>query len=184
MKKYRRKFKQFIGRIKKLKIGTRAMNLAMFIIGWFLVMGFAIALVQGFHIKTVVSNDSMMPTFVEEDVLKINKVVYKITSPNRMDTVAVKIGETKSNVHYVLRIVGLPGEQVQIKNGRIYIDDTMLEYAVPGNRIEDPGIAREVIQLDENEYFMMCDNYNNSRNDSRSSNIGVINIDQIEGRVK
>ena len=66
MKKYRRKFKQFIGRIKKLKIGTRAMNLAMLIIGWFLVVGFAIALVQGFQIKTVVSDDSMIPTFEEE----------------------------------------------------------------------------------------------------------------------
>ena len=184
MKKYRRKFKQFIGRIKKLKIGTRAMNLAMLIIGWFLVVGFAIALVQGFQIKTVVSNDSMFPTFEEEEVLKINKVVYKITSPNRMDTVAVKIGETKSNVHYVLRIVGLPGEEVQIKNGRIYINDALIEYAIPGDLIEDPGIAHEVIKLDENEYFMMCDNYNNSRNDSRSSNIGIINKTQIEGRVK
>ena len=184
MKKYRRKFKQFIGRIKKLKIGTRAMNLAMLIIGWFLVVGFAIALVQGFQIKTVVSDDSMIPTFEEEEVLKINKVVYKITSPNRMDTVAVKIGETKSNVHYVLRIVGLPGEEVQIKNGRIYINDALIEYAISGDLIDDPGIAHEVIKLDENEYFMMCDNYNNSRNDSRSSNIGIINKTQIEGRVK
>ena len=184
MKKYRRKFKQFIGRIKKLKIGTRAMNLAMLIIGWFLVIGFAIVLVQGFQIKTVVSDDSMVPTFEEEEVLKINKVVYKITSPNRMDTVAVKIGETKSNVHYVLRIVGLPGEEVQIKNGRIYINDELVEYVIPGDLINDPGIAREVIKLDENEYFMMCDNYNNSRNDSRSSNIGIINRNQIEGRVK
>ena len=184
MKKYRRKIKQFIGRIKKLKIGTRAMNLAMLIIGWFLVVGFAIALVQGFQIKTVVSNDSMIPTFEEEEVLKINKVVYKIASPNRMDTVAVKIGETKSNVHYVLRIVGLPGEEVQIKNGSIYINGELIEYAVAGDLIEDPGIAHEVIKLDENEYFMMCDNYNNSRNDSRSSNIGIINKNQIEGRVK
>ena len=116
MKKFNRKFKRFIGRLKKLKIGTRAMNLAMFLIGWFLVIGLSISMVQGFGIKTVVSNDSMIPTFEEEEVLKINKVVYKITSPNRMDTVAVKLGETKSNVHYVLRIVGLPGEKIQIKN--------------------------------------------------------------------
>ena len=101
-----------------------------------------------------------------------------------MDTVAVKIGETKSNVHYVLRIVGLPGEEVQIKNGRIYINDALIEYAISGDLIDDPGIAHEVIKLDENEYFMMCDNYNNSRNDSRSSNIGIINKTQIEGRVK
>lgn len=184
MKKYRRKLKRFIGKVKKLKIGTKAMNIAMLVIGWFLVIGIAIALVQGFHIKTVVSNDSMSPTFEKEDILKINKVVYKIASPNRMDTVAVNIGETKSSVYYVLRIVGLPGEEIQIKNGRIYVDDALIEYSVPGELIEDPGIAHEVIRLDENEYFMMCDNYNNSRNDSRSSNIGVIQKSQIEGRVK
>ena len=184
MKKFNRKFKRFIGRLKKLKIGTRAMNLAMFLIGWFLVIGLSISMVQGFGIKTVVSNDSMIPTFEEEEVLKINKVVYKITSPNRMDTVAVKLGETKSNVHYVLRIVGLPGEKIQIKNGRIYIDDEVVEYAISGDLINDPGIAHETIVLEEDEYFMMCDNYNNSRNDSRFSNIGIINKSQIEDRVK
>ena len=54
MKKFNRKFKRFIGRLKKLKIGTRAMNLAMFLIGWFLVIGLSISMVQGFGIKTVV----------------------------------------------------------------------------------------------------------------------------------
>lgn len=97
MKKFNRNLKRFIGRLKKLKIGTHAMNLAMFIIGWFLVIAISISMVQGFGIKTVVSNDSMIPTFVEEEVLKINKVIYKITSPNRMDTVVVKLGETKSD---------------------------------------------------------------------------------------
>lgn len=184
MKKFNRNLKRFIGRLKKLKIGTHAMNLAMFIIGWFLVITISISMVQGFGIKTVVSNDSMIPTFVEEEVLKINKVVYKITSPNRMDTVVVKLGETKSNLHYILRIVGLPGEKIQIKNGRIYIDDEVIEYAITGELINDPGIARETIVLEEDEYFMMCDNYNNSRNDSRSSNIGIIHKNQIEGRVK
>jgi len=184
MKKFKRNYKRFIGRLKKLKIGTRAMNLSMFIIGWFIVIALAIAVVQGFGIKTVVSNDSMIPTFEEEEILKINKVIYKVTSPNRMDTVAVKIGETKSNLHYVLRIVGLPGEKIQIKNGRIYIDDEVVNYAVSGDLINDAGIAHEPILLEEGEYFMMCDNYNNSRNDSRSSNIGIIDKKQIEGRVK
>ena len=121
MKKFNRNLKRFIGRLKKLKIGTHAMNLAMFIIGWFLVIAISISMVQGFGIKTVVSNDSMIPTFVEEEVLKINKVIYKITSPNRMDTVVVKLGETKSNLNYIFRIVGLPGEKIQIKDGYVYL---------------------------------------------------------------
>lgn len=184
MKTYKRKIKRYIGKIKKLNIGTRAVNLAMFIIGWFVVVAFAIALVQGFCIKTVVSNDSMIPTFEEEEVLNLNQVIYKIMSPNRMDTVAVKIGETKSNLYYVVRIVGLPGEKIQIRNGKIYVDDEVIEYPIDGDLIEDAGIARDEIILGDDEYFMMCDNYNNSRYDSRSSNIGVIKKSQIEGRVK
>lgn len=184
MKKYKRKIKRFKGKLKKLNIGTHAANLAMFIIGWFVVVAFAVALVRGFCIKTVVSNDSMSPTFEEEEILNLNQVVYKMMSPNRMDTVAVKIGETKSNLHYVLRIVGLPGEKVQIINGRIYIDGEAIDYPIDNGQIEDAGIAKEEIVLGDNEYFMMCDNYNNSRYDSRSSNIGVIQKSQIEGRVK
>lgn len=184
MKKYRRKIKRFKGKLKKLNIGTRAANFAMFIIGWCVVVALAIALVRGFHIKTVVSSDSMSPTFEEEDVLNLNQVVYKIMSPNRMDTVAVKIGETKSNLHYVLRIVGLPGEKVQIIQGKIYIDSEVLEYPIDNGAINDAGIAKEEIVLGDDEYFMMCDNYNDSRYDSRSSSIGVIQKSQIEGRVK
>ena len=184
MKKFTRKLKRMTGKIKKLRIGTRAMNLAMFIIGWFLVVGIAVMYIQGFKMKTIVSNDSMVPTFQEEEILNINQVIYKITSPNRMDTVAAQIGETKSNMYFVLRNVGLPNEIVQIRNGRIYIDDEAIDYPVGDERIEDAGIAKDEIILGKDEYFMMCDNYNNSRYDSRSSNIGVINKTQIEGRVK
>lgn len=184
MKQVKRKWKRLKGKYKKLKIGTRAMNVGMFIIGWILVVALAIMYVQGFCMKTVVSNDAMVPAFEEDEVVKINQVVYKFTSPNRMDTVAVQIGETKSNIYYVMRIVGLPGEKVQIKNGKIYIDGERTEYPFNEESIQDAGIGRDEIFLDDDEYFMMCDNYNNSRYDSRSSNIGIINKKQIIGRVK
>ena len=160
------------------------MNLGMFIIGWFLVVGIAVMYVRGFGMKTIISNDSMAPTFEEDEILKINQFIYKITSPKRMDTVAVRVGETKSNVYYVLRIVGLPGEKVQIQNGKIYIDGEEITYPVSEEPIEDAGIAGEIVFLGDDEYFMLCDNYNNSSYDSRSSNIGVIDKSQIEGRVK
>ena len=83
-----------------------------------------------------------------------------------------------------MRIVGLPGEKVQIKNGKIYIDGERTEYPFNEESIQDAGIGRDEIFLDDDEYFMMCDNYNNSRYDSRSSNIGIINKKQIIGRVK
>ena len=182
--KVKRKWKRSINKVKKLRIGTHAANLGMFIIGWFLVVGIAVMYVRGFGMKTIISNDAMAPTFEEEEVLKINQFIYKITSPKRMDTVAVKMGETKSNVYYVLRIIGLPGEKVQIQNGKIYVDDKEIAYPVGSEPIEDAGIANDVVVLQDDEYFMLCDNYNNSSYDSRSSSIGVINNSQIEGRVK
>lgn len=184
MKKVKRKWKRQVNKIKKLRIGTHAMNLGMFIIGWFLVVGIAVMYVRGFGMKTIISNDSMAPTFEEDEILKINQFIYKITSPKRMDTAAVRVGETKSNVYYVLRIVGLPGEKVQIQNGKIYIDGEEITYPVSEEPIEDAGIAGEIVFLGDDEYFMLCDNYNNSSYDSRSSNIGVIDKSQIEGRVK
>lgn len=184
MKKVKRKWKRQVNKIKKLRIGTHAMNLGMFIIGWFLVVGIAVMYVRGFGMKTIISNDSMAPTFEEDEILKINQFIYKITSPKRMDTVAVRVGETKSNVYYVLRIVGLPSEKVQIQNGKIYIDGEEITYPVGDEPIEDAGIAGEIVFLGDDEYFMLCDNYNNSSYDSRSSNIGVIDKSQIEGRVK
>lgn len=96
--KVKRKWKRSINKVKKLRIGTRAVNLGMFIIGWFLVVGIAVMYVRGFGMKTIISNDSMVPTFQEDEVLKINQFIYKITSPKRMDTVAVRMGETKSGL--------------------------------------------------------------------------------------
>ena len=182
--KVKRKWKRSVNKIKKFRIGTRAMNLGMFIIGWFLVVGIAVMYVRGFGMRTIISNDSMVPTFQEDEVLKINRFIYKITSPKRMDTVAVRMGETKSNVYYVLRIIGLPGEKVQIQNGKIYVDDKEISYPVGEEPVEDAGIANDIVLLQDDEYFMLCDNYNNSSYDSRSANIGVIDKSQIEGRVK
>ena len=183
MRKYKRKWNRFVKKFKKTGFGNKAMNMTMFIVGWILIVFAAILYVKGFGLKTLISNDAMIPTFQQEDVLKINRFIYKVSSPNRFDTVAVHMGETKSNLYYVLRIVGLPGETIQIQNGKIYIEDKEINYPINEEDIKDAGIAKDVLLLEENEYFMLCDNYNNSHYDSRSSNIGVIKKKQIEGRV-
>jgi signal peptidase I len=85
MNKAKRKWKRTVGRIKKLRIASRVMNLGMFIIGWFLVVGIAVLYVRGFGMKTIISNDSMEPTFQEDEILKINQFIYKISTPKRME---------------------------------------------------------------------------------------------------
>jgi hypothetical protein len=67
----------------------------------------------------------------------------------------------------------------------VYIDEQAWTTDLfPEGAIEDAGIGKDIITLDDDEYFMLCDNYNNSSNDSRSSSIGVISKSQIEGRVR
>ena len=165
MKRAKRKFRRKISQFKKLKIGTRAVNLAMFIIGWVIVIALAWLYVVGFRTETIISDNAMSPTYEEEAVIRINRVIYKFSSPRRFDTVALQIGETSSNVYYVRRIVGLP------------------DYPYNEETIENAGAANRDILLDDNEYFVLCDNYNVRMDDSRSANIGVISSSQIIGRV-
>ena len=184
MNKVKRKLKHKIHRFKNLKIGAKAMNLVMFVIGWFIVVLLAWGYVSGFGLKTIVSDNAMSPTFEEEEVVRMNQVLYKLSSPKRFDTVAVKIGETDSKVYYIRRIVGLPGEKVRIENGKIFVDDKEIDYPYNEETIDNAGAAKNVVKLSEDEYFILCDNYNVRMDDSRSANIGVIGKSQIIGKVK
>ena len=135
-----------------------------------------------FGIKTVIIDQSMNPTLQNEDVVLLNKLSYKIGSPKRMDVVAVRIGASENSPTYVRRIIGLPGETVQIKDGKVYIDDTELKLTFNDAAIENAGVAEKGENLGDNEYFVLCDDYNNNRDDSRLDSIGTIDSDQILGK--
>lgn len=131
-------------------------------------------------IKTSVIGNSMEPTLNNGQEILINRVVYTITSPKRGDVV-VFLPNGNTNAHYyVKRVVGLPGETIQIIGGKIYIDGQMFaddRY----DKIADPGIAENPILLRDDEYFVIGDNINSSE-DSRSANIGPVHKDDIFGK--
>ena len=86
------------------------------------------------------------------------------------------------NSHYYLkRVIGLPGEKIQIKSGYVYINDVLLEEDEHYDKIADPGIAEMEIKLGNDEFFVLGDNRNNSE-DSRSGNIGPVKRDTITGK--
>jgi len=136
------------------------------------------ATVQSF----VIVGSSMQPNFQEGERLLINKVVYKFGQPERGGVI---IFHPRSNqqADYIKRVIGLPGESVEIKDGVVYIheeDGNVFPLAEP--YITEP--ARKDFKGDkipENEYFVLGDNRNNS-NDSRSASVGTVPREDIIGK--
>lgn len=132
--------------------------------------------------RTQVSGDSMYDTLEDGDNLWIDKFSYHFYEPKRYDIVVFPYHN--SSVYYIKRIIGLPGEKLRIDDdGTIYINGTPLEdqYAyetIDYNRI---GRANKDIFLGEDEYFVLGDNRNDSK-DSRYEEVGNIHRDELEGR--
>lgn len=143
---------------------------------------FAFVLVYFFgQIRTNVGQ-SMELTLADGDRVLLNTLSYRIGSPKRNDIIAFKPnGSSTSNTH-IKRVIGLPGETVQIINGMIYIDGAVYLEKTDYPSMNDSGLAGEPITLGVKEYFVLGDNRNNSE-DSRYADIGLVNSDYIEGRV-
>ncbi len=125
---------------------------------------------------------SMAPALSNQDVVLLNKRAYTFHRPERYDVIAFKLKEDTKGYFNIKRIIGLPGETVQIKNGHIFIDGQVLSDLPFDDLIMTEGLAVSEITLEEGEYFLMGDNCNNSE-DSRYVNIGNISNKEISGKV-
>ena len=130
--------------------------------------------------RTEVIGESMSPTLEDGDNLIVDKITYRFSDPKRFDIIVFPFKENRT-VYYIKRIIGLPGETVQIQDGKIYINGIELNEDYGAEPIEDPGIASAPITLGEDEYFVLVDNRNNSQ-DSRTAAVGNISRDEIFGR--
>lgn len=130
--------------------------------------------------RTHVSGDSMKNTLHHGDQLIVDKITYRFKDPVRYDIIVFPY-QYEENTFYIKRIIGLPGETVQIADGEIYINGEVLRETYGREVIQDPGMAAEPIQLGEDEYFVLGDNRNAS-SDSREPSVGVIHKKDIVGR--
>ena len=142
-----------------------------------------LALVIVFYFGRQVKNsgDSMRPAVLDGDIVLVNRMIYDASRPKRGDIIVFKPNGNENARSYIKRIIGLPGETVQIKDGEIYIDGEKLEEKYETTAIEDAGTASEEITLDGDEYFVLGDNRRNSE-DSRMADIGNVKRSEIEGK--
>lgn len=133
--------------------------------------------------RTEVEGASMETTLSDGDNLIVDKLTYRFNEPERFDIIVFPF-QYQEETYYIKRIIGLPGETVQIdEKGNIYIDGEILQESY-GREIIKPeniGIAKDPIILGADEYFVMGDNRNNS-SDSRTEIVGNIHRDDIIGR--
>lgn len=131
---------------------------------------------------TIFEGSSMNPTITSGEALVFNKVSYKVSTPDRYDVISFKLGEDKEG-KIISRVLGLPGETVQIIDQEVYINGNKLEDDRYGNTpILYAGTAAKPIVLGKNEYFVLGDN-RGSATDSRYIDIGIVKEDNIKGKL-
>lgn len=134
--------------------------------------------------QTPVEGESMEPTLTDGDSVVIQRLSYYFTDPKRYDVVVFPVNydsESQEKTYYIKRVIGLPGETVQIIDGSVYINNEKLtDDKYSSTTINEAGIAENPLVLGENQYFVMGDNRNMST-DSRNSYVGLVNKNDIVG---
>ena len=132
--------------------------------------------------KVLVDGTSMENSLHDGEHVLIEKVSRYFNGPDRFDIVVFTKNHGTYTKTYIKRIIGLPGETVQIIGSQIYIDGEVLVEKFGKDPISNAGIASESILLGENEYFVLGDNRRVSV-DSRDKIVGVVTKDELNGVV-
>lgn len=130
--------------------------------------------------RTKVSGDSMLDTLHDGDNLIVDKISYRFRDPERFEIIVFPYRH-EEDTYYIKRIIGLPGETIQIEDGYVYINGKELVEDYGRETILKAGLAEEPIHLGEDEYFVLGDNRNHS-SDSREPGVGVLHRDELIGR--
>ncbi len=147
------------------------------------VIALVIAVVLYLFIMTPheVLGNSMHPTYKNGEYLMANKLTFRFGKPRRGDVIIFKYSDTQD---FIKRIIGIPGDRVMVKDGRVYINGNQLNetnylaetvYTSGGDYLAEG----QTIAIGENEYFVLGDNRPHS-SDSRT--FGPITENQIKGK--
>ena len=142
---------------RKMKVST-AKGILLWIVEIFIVLLIAFVLVYCAGMRVNVVGNSMEKTLSDGSVVLVNRFVYNIKEPKAGDVVVFLPNGNEKSHYYIKRVIGVPGDKVQIKNGLLYVNGELYD-----------------------EYFVLGDNRNSSE-DSRYANIGNIKKKYIKGK--
>ena len=149
-------------------------EIALVILAAYLIIEYAVE-------KTTMMGVSMNTTLNDGDKIIINKLSYLREEPERFDVIVFSQSKSGHGYHNIKRVIGLPGETVEIINGAVFINGEKLREVIEVEVMRVAGLAEEVIVLGENEFFVLGDNRNYSE-DSRFANIGIVVKEDIIGK--
>ena len=169
---------------------NRVRGIVCWITDIIVVVAMACYTVYAFGNLVVVSGNSMSPLLNSEDIVLMNQLKLDLGKPERFDVAVFEREDQKRNIK---RIIGLPGETVQIQDGQVLINGQVLEekgitMEVDGEMVKAQkkialaGLAENPVVLGADEYFLLGDNRDSSE-DSRFANVGNVKESQIIGKV-
>ena len=162
------------------RIRMKSVLLWVFQIAAAIVLG---AVFSIFFCKNVeMTEGSMEPIIAIGDTVLVNTLAYRFGSPDRDDILVFKSNDSANASLHVKRVIGLPGEKIQISDGQIMINGVTYMEKKDLPSISYAGLAETEITLKDDEYFVLGDNRNNSA-DSRYADIGNVTRSNIVGKV-
>ncbi|SHJ97444.1 signal peptidase I [Hespellia stercorisuis] len=152
--------------------------------GWIvyiaIILGLTYLIITFVGQRTRVEGHSMETTLSDGDNLIVDKISFRFRDPKRFEIIVFPY-QYEEDTYYIKRIIGLPGETVQVKDGYVYINGEKLDEHYGNEPMEEANMAAEPITLGDDEYFVLGDNRNHS-SDSRDPSVGVLKRDDLIGR--
>ncbi len=147
-------------------------------------LAFAVGCVLIFYFMTGLTcvGQAMEPTISSGDMVFVNRFIYSVTSPGRGDVIVFKPNGNENTHYYMRRVIGVPGDTIQIIDGFVYVNGELYEMGIgTSEQMDFAGVAEEELTLDKDEYFVLGDNRNASE-DSRNADIGNVKKTDIYGK--